>query len=351
MKNKEIKERINQAVINDIPDVFNRIDLDKINIEPRESKKWGINFLKTIRYATVAVVLTLTVFFSYNFFFAPIQDSTTPLESEMEIIGFQTITGSILLEDFSVEELNYTEDDYLNSLELSVTESIDVNDYLDDINPFMHLMETIINQDETIMYEEFQSDDENYSYAFSYTSSDLAKNEVIYKVYYNQSEETTEGEIRFNDYNYQFTKNNQNIKIEIDQNNYVNINDLSTNNQQKFAYQLYKNGLKALDTDIEIYRVNKNIEVKTNINKNGLSMNLYIKRNFYSNLDEFEVDYEITENQNQVAGKFNVNLEFDSTINTYKYRYIMENNGTAEKPRGPINNPGRNNNPFGVIIF
>jgi hypothetical protein len=269
----------------------------------------------------------------------------------MEIIGFQTITGSILLEDFSVEELNYTEDDYLNSLELSVTESIDVNDYLDDINPFMHLMETIINQDETIMYEEFQSDDENYSYAFSYTSSDLAKNEVIYKVYYNQSEETTEGEIRFNDYNYQFTKNNQNIKIEIDENNYVNINDLSTNNQQKFAYQLYKNGLKALDTDIEIYRVNKNIEVKTNINKNGLSMNLYIKRNFYSNLDEFEVDYEITENQNQVAGKFNVNLEFDSTINTYKYRYIMENNGTAEKPRGPINNPGRNNNPFGVIIF
>ena len=118
-----------------------------------------------------------------------------------------------------------------------------------------------------------------------------------------------------------------------------------------FKYQLYQSGDKVLENNMEIYRVQKNIQVRTRIQKNGLSMNLYIQRTYLNNLDELEVEYEIEESQKSINGQFKVNLEFDQQVNGYKYRYIMPNNSSVNQPRGPFSSTRDNNSPrFGVII-
>lgn len=351
MKEKEILSRINKAAIEEMPDVLGRINLNNIAIEPNERKHFSFNFAKSVRLAVTSIALLITGFFVYNTFFSPINNSNTPLESDIEILGFQTITGAVLLDENNLVELSYTGDYESFPLNAFTTESLDIDDYIEDINPYIHLMETILNNNDSIDYQTFESDDANYAYAFKYTSSDLTKNELTYRIYYNQTVDTISGKIVFSDREYLFEKTQNQIKINIDENNYILVENNSTSTQQQFNYSLYQNGVKTLENDLEVYRVQNNIQVRTRINKNGLSINLYVQRRYLSNLDELEVDYEIEESQRQINGQFKVNLEFDQQINGYKYRYVLSDNGEINQPRGPFSNPMNNDNPrFGIII-
>lgn len=351
MKEKEILSRIDKATIKEMPDVLNRINLKNIVIEPQERKHFGFNFAKSIRLAVTSIALLVTGFFVYNTFFSTINNSNTPLESDIEILGFQTITGAVLLDENNLVEMSYTGDTESIPLNVLTTESLGIDDYIGDINPYIHLMETILNNNNSINYQTFESDDQNYAYAFKYTSSDLAKNELTYRVYYNQIDENISGKIEFSDRVYLFEKTQNQIKINIDENNYILVDDNSTSSQQQFRYNLYQNGEKVMENSLEIYKVKNNIQVRTRINKNGLSINLYIQRRYLSNLDELEVDYEIEESQRTINGEFKVNLEFDQQINGYKYRYVLGDNGAINQPRGPFSNPMNNDNSrFRTII-
>jgi len=352
MKNNDIKQRINQAVIHEIPDVFDRIDISKIQIEPKVKKSINFNFAKSLKLAVSAFALIITAFFAYNFFFAPDINSNTPLESEIELLGFQTISGAILLEDSSLIELNNIEAYDSIILAVSTAEDDSINDYISEINPLMHFMETIINSDNSIDYQTFASDDANYAFAFKYTSFDLAKNQLTYKVYYNQNETSSSGKIVFSDKEYNFDSENKETKLSIDEDNYVIINNDSESTQQRFKYTIYQNGILMLENDLELYRVNRNIEVKAKITKNGLSMNLYVQRKYFSNLDELEVDYEIDNQGKHLSGKFNVNLEFEQENNGYSYKYNFGNDNSETHPRGPMSNPGGNHpGRPGIIIL
>ncbi|MDT8336903.1 MAG: hypothetical protein RQ856_03635 [Candidatus Izemoplasmatales bacterium] len=351
MKEKEIISRINKATIEEMPDVLSRINLKNIVIEPQERKHFSFNFAKSIRLAVTSIVLLVTGFFVYNTFFSPISNSNTPLESDIEILGFQTITGAVLLDENNLVEMSYSGDTESIPLNALTTESLDIDDYIGEINPYIHLMETILNNNDSIKYQTFESDDPNYAYAFKYTSSDLAKNELTYRVYYNQIDETISGKIEFSNQVYLFEKAQNQIKINIDENNYILVDDNSTSSQQQFRYNLYQNGEKIMENSLEIYKVQNSIQVRTRINKNGLSINLYIQRRYLNNLDELEVDYEIEESQRQINGEFKVNLEFDQQINGYKYCYVLGNNGPINQPRRPFSNHMNNDNPrFGTII-
>ncbi|MGD9761785.1 MAG: hypothetical protein AB7U52_05105 [Candidatus Izemoplasmatales bacterium] len=344
MKKIEIEARIRKAAIEEMPDIISRINLDNIVIEPRNRKTFNFNFPRFIKLAVTSIALVITAFFVYNSFFSSAINSNTPLESDVELLGFQTVTGAILLEDSDVAELSFTDFPEVTALSTTITsETININSYIEEINPFMHMMETILNTDNTISYETFTSDDELYTNAFSYTSSDLAKKELTFKIYYNQSESQLNGVIKFSDKVYNFESNNSQTKVESDESNYIVVTDSSTDLQQKFNYKLYQNGLSVMENNLEIYRVQKNIQVKTMISKNGLIMNLYVQRKFFDNLDEFEVDYEIENEGQYINGQFQVNLEFDQEVNDYNYRYVLANNGSVDQPRGPFGGMGRNN--------
>ena len=52
----------------------------------------------------------------------------------------------------------------------------------------------------------------------------------------------------------------------------------STEIKQAFNYRLYQNEELVFENEMELFRVQNNIQVRTIITKNGLSMNLYFQR-------------------------------------------------------------------------
>lgn len=342
MKEKEIRERIKQTALNDMPDVYEKINLNNIQIEPRKRPKFSFDFAKSLKIVFTSFVLVVTGFFVYNFIINNNIDSTTPLASDLEILGFQSITGTVLLGDAELEELSYNNlDSEVVSLS-QMTASISIDDYVDDINPFVHMMETILNSTDEITYNEFDSDDEDYQFAFSYKSSDLAKNEVTFKIYYNKNEDLFDGKIVVEDKIYEFDKNSIRMQIRTTDTDYIEVKNNSTEIKQAFNYRLYQNEELVFENEMELFRVQNNLQVRTRITKNGLSMNLYFQRKYMSDLDELEIEYEIEENDSRITGDFKVGLEFDQMMNGYKYRYVFSNNSTTDKPRGPFANPGNN---------
>jgi hypothetical protein len=271
MKEKEIRERIKQTALNEIPDVYEKIKLNNIQIEPRKRRDFNFSFAKTLKIVFTSFVLIVTGFFVYNFILNNSIDSNTPLASDMELLGFQAISGSVLLGDLEAEELSY--DSFSSEIiPLSATtESISIDTYIDDINPLVHMMETILNSSSDIEYKEFDSDDVSYQYAFSYKSYDLAKNAVNFKIYYNKTNEDFEGKVIIEDNTFEFDKNSLRLQVRASETNYINIENKSTDLQQAFKYSLYQNSELVLENDLELYRIQKNIQVRTRVTKNGVS--------------------------------------------------------------------------------
>ena len=340
MKEKEIRERIKQTALNEMPDVYEKINLNNIQIEPRKRREFNFNFARNLKIVFTSFVLIVTGFFVYNFILNNNIDSNTPLASDMELLGFQTISGSVLLGDLEAEELSY--DSFSNEIISlsSTTESISIDTYIDDINPLVHMMETILNSSSDIEYKECDSDDVSYQYAFSYKSYDLAKNAVNFKIYYNKTNEDFEGKVIIEDKMFEFDKDSLRLQVRASETNYINIENKSTELQQAIKYSLYQDNELVLENDLELYRIQKNIQVRTRVTKNDVTMNLYFQRMYMNNLDELEVDYEIEDNQNRISGNFRIDLEFDQVMNGYHYRYVFSNNSTTNKPRGPFANPG-----------
>jgi energy-converting hydrogenase Eha subunit H len=343
MRKQEIEKRISEAANMEIPDVFSKINLENIKIEPVEKRHFNFNFGKIMKYAVSTFALIITAVLVYNNFFSPINNTNTPLETNEEIIGFQTVTGAILLDELNVVELSYSQDDYLTQLSDEVSEEIDVTDYLDEINSLIHVMESILNQDSDIIYESFVSDDQNYEYAFKYTTNDLADNEITYLVYYNNDTDNLNGKIVFGDKVFEFSEIDNKIIIKINDDNYIEVLNNSSEEQQEFNYRLYTDGNMVLENTMQLYRVAGALEVKSEVLKNGKILNLQAQRRFMSNYDELEVEYEIKENSRVKTGNFKVNLEFDQSINGFKYMYVFDNddNGKVEGPRRPFDSPNQ----------
>ncbi|MDD3128783.1 MAG: hypothetical protein PHW21_00260 [Candidatus Izemoplasmatales bacterium] len=343
MKEKDILKRIKETAIKDIPDVFEKINLKNIEIEPKIKKRLNFNFTTYLKIALSSFIFILSGFFIYS----NINDSSTvdptPLVSDIEILGFQTITGAVLLEENY--ESSLASSTYSNIVTLSSTTNIEINDYVSEINPFMHMLETIINNQGDIEYTLFESDKPEYQKAFRYLSIDLAKNELEFKIYFNESSDSQSGIIVWNENEYSFSSDSLETTISIDEDNYIEVDNQSSENKQLFNYDIYEKGIKKLSNKMEIYQVKGNLEVKSEIIKNGLLMRLVINRKFYTQSDEFEIDYEIEENNQRINGRFSVNLEFNATSNSYNYRYNLPKGNSVDKPRGPISNPGNSKNP------
>jgi len=343
MKKKEIESRIKVEALREIPDIYERINLQQIKIEPKKKQTFSFNFVRTLKLSLTSIFILVSGLFLYNYFLSPNSNTNTPLASETELIGFQTVSAAALLEQFNVTELNDTSNYDSIDLAFVPNESLNIDDYLDDINPFINLMETILNTDSNIKYTSFDSDVEDYEFAFTYNSQDLAKEAITYTVYYNQN--PLSGIIKHKDKVYNFNFDNQETTVYLDEENYIIVNNNSDETQQKFSYQFYFNNQLRQENEIEIFRVQRALQVKATINKNGLMMKLHFQRKYLTNLDEIEIDYEIEENDNSIIGKFQVNLEFDQMMNIYRYHYIMSKNESFDRPRGPFSNPGYNTPP------
>ncbi len=349
MKKIEIEARIRAEALKEIPDIYEKIDLNRIVIEPKTKRVWNFNFAKSLKLALTSIFVLVSGFFVFNYFFSPDSSTNTPLASETELLGFQTVSAAVLLEQVDVVEMSYSSSYDSEILYFGANENLNIDDYLNDINPFINLMETILNTDSNIQYTSFVSDLAEYEFAFTYSSKDLAKEAISYKIYYNK--DPFSGIIIHKNLTYAFTHDNLQTTVYLNNENYISVTNNSDETQQKFAYQFYFNNQLQQENEIEVYRVQRTIQVRATINKSGATMRLYFQRKFYSNLDEIEIDYEIEDNNQSINGKFQVNLEFDQQMNMYRYRYVISKDEILNRPRGPFSNPASNFPPrFNTIL-
>jgi hypothetical protein len=286
-------------------------------------------------------VLFFSSLFIYNLIFSDSSSSITPLESNIELLGFQTVSAASIFENSDVSDLSYTQLAQTTQLN-NDSNDLDISDYIDSINPYIKLFETILNSDNLISYVQSESDLEGYDYLITYKTNTLDKNELVYKIYYNQFDQNNEGIIKSQDKSYYFNQTTDAITVNYDEKSFIVISISEIESAQRFDYSLYKNNQIVSSNSIEIIRVKRNIEARLTINQNNLIMRLYGMRNLKSNLDELEIEYEINDKQNQTNGRIKVNLQFNQNEGKYHYVMTLPNNKKVDVPRpnmGPDHNP------------
>lgn len=336
MKKQDLINRIKKSALDEMPDVFNRINLNSIVIDDIQTKKNPFNLRKVFSYTFASFIVLLTGFSIYNFGVVPNVTNTTPLESDSEIIGFQTVSGATLIDNIQATELSNTFSQY-NLQELSQTATEPIEDQLDLINQYMKLSETVIGNQNAFIYEDIESTNPSYQYAFEYRGTDLLGNLITYKGYYNSTESMGytlyNGIIIHDDIEYRFSNSIKQLeqntfityKIETDEDNYVEVTNFSNQNIQKFEYKVYVND--QLDNESELILTEKKEQLKAELtlNKNqDDEVTLNIEDNSTEDTNQYQITYHF-KNTNQ-SGEIIVNLVENQETGDYQYQYKTETN-------------------------
>ncbi|MBI9008774.1 MAG: hypothetical protein JEZ05_01975 [Tenericutes bacterium] len=340
MKKKDLLQKIKNQALNEMPDVFNRINIDSIQIDDYEPEtiRTPFNFKRAVSYTFASLFILVSGIMIYNFGYLSLINDSNPLETETEIIGFQTVSAASLLNVAEVSELNYFESDYVVT-ELSQSSS-SIEDEIELINSYLNLAETVIASEQNYVYNDVDSDNQDYAFAFEYKAADLAGNLIVYRAYYNK-ETNQDGDVLINgiminnDLEYSFSssviQNGETLyyqyRIETSNNQYVKVTNVSNDNLQKFTYQVYKNDSLSNSSEVTVHSYKNNITASMVItNKSNNQLTLDFERNT-ENFDnqEMQVKYSYKQGNNTENGEFKVNLVADTETGNYKYQYNFNN--------------------------
>jgi len=337
MKKTDLIQKIKESAINEMPDVMDRIDISKIQIDEPETVKSPFNLKRTVSLTFASLFLILSGVFTYNFAYLPNVTNTSPLESNTELIGFQTVSSASLLSTFDITELSFNENNFVVQ-ELSET-SFDLEDNIDLVNKYLSLAETVLGSQEQFIYEAIESDNPDYEYAYQYKGVDLAGNLIQYRWFYNEIEvegNTNQiGILMHNQTQYHFsmiTTSPNDVPVTryhvgIDDQNYIQVLNFSTKYKQRFNYKVYVNG--ELDNESELILSSKKGTLSAQINiKNRLNeeIDLDIQREtLEGEMQQFNVQYRLKSQNQKFNGEFNVNLEMNQATQMYQYKYKINN--------------------------
>lgn len=363
MKKEDIISRIKNSALNEMPDILNRINLSSIEIEEPLRKKFQFNLRKAFSYTFASFLILITGFTIFNFGVVPNITDNTPLESETELVGFQMVSAASLFDSSDPVELAYTLPDY-NVMELSIDDN-PIEDNLEYINRYMKLAETVIGNQDSLIYDTVDSTNPNYLYAFEYRSADLLNNLIVYKGYYNQTETQNgtilSGIITHNETEYQFNSYYQvnngvtinKYRIQTDQENYIVVTNNSNKNIQRFSYKVYSDGVLDNQSELTLTQKQNVFKAKIVINKQNTELTLDVSRDNQATINQFRVSYkfanqdvegEMTVNlyQNQNSGAYQYQYNFKDSEPVYQGRSIQSNNQADEDDFDP--KPGQSMN-------
>lgn len=334
MNNKEIKNKIKNQAIAEMPDVLDKINLEEITIEAvneKSSKNIWRTFINP-RLVFTALILIITGIIGFNIFNN--QPTTQiPLVTDYEVLAFETITSATLLEYTETEALSTNYNNQI--IELSENQASEIDEYLNEIKPLIELSELFVNDQEKITYETLSSDLEDYQYLIEFKASDLTETIIQYKVYYNQNDSDIEGMIILGEKNYSFSKDNESFKIYKNDTDYIETVIDTENNKQIFTYRMYKNNQLQSFTNMELTKQENQFSARFNFNNNkGLNISLEMRR---MNQNQFDVDYNITDQSKNMRGRFNVDVETENSESTYRFHFpdnsqVCENRGRGRNP-------------------
>lgn len=335
MNRKELKERIRQAAIEEMPDVLDRINLNHIEIEQKEKRLF--TWRKQFKWAVSAFVMVLTGFFTFQLFFQ--QPSSNPFETDVELLAFQTVSAGSLIEyaETNVENLSL--------VPLSDNDASDIDPYLTDMSPMIELAELLINQREQIQYEEMPSDNQNFQYKIRYSAINLLDETIEFNIYYNQLPNSIQGIVVQGDKTYEFNQDEQRLRLYYSQEDYIDVAHQEAQSMYQFSYRFMRQNTELFSTDIELVLENAQYQANfTYNNRLGKVISLQMRRNNDQTLD---VDYEVDDQEIRLRGRFNVSVQNDTVTGHPIYRFLFDDESESQTSKPGNHMPGRpNGNPW-----
>jgi hypothetical protein len=338
VKNNELFHRINEAASRDIPDIIQRIDLANIEIKPVNEplKKPHFWLQSTLAYSLSALVLFIGLLWAMTELSTDNVPNYTPLDTEAEIIGYQTLSSVSLLESSELIDLSFS----LVPLSESLNEPLIASE-IDTINSYINMLEITLGTQNQLTYVLTPSDQSQYQTMISFQGLSLTGEPISYRFYYNVSDTETErmvsGTISFLGQDYQAEGQisleqqatiRSTFKVEIDSDNYVEIDDVSSSTNQQFNYRIVQNGALKNATNIKLNSQSNSLRAELSYQSNDKGIQIEIEKNQAQT--GFTVRYRaadgIIEN-----GSIVVDVEFDDQSESFRYRYrINDSSGQSQ---------------------
>ena len=335
MKLNMIKALIKKTAESEIPNVIDKIDLTTIDIiqetMPIDSVKPHFNLTRVFQFAVLIFVLGFTSILVYALIINP---SVTPLalETDEEVIGFQAI--SALAFTGSVESLSLS---YL-PLDAPVT-TPNIADQITNLNTYINALETLIGDKDNITLETSESIRPEYAFFIHFEAINLLDQLVNYDIYFNKTQDLQNSNITHlegililseNEYALQGTiTQTQSVKqisitAMIDQDNYVTIEDQSTESNQQYRYTVYENSVQTQQMVMGLTMSENRISAKVNYEQGGDTVQFQISKvEANSETAHIMVKYSCNNSNVDEEGDINVTVEYDETTLSYQYRFMV----------------------------
>jgi hypothetical protein len=331
MKRKVLYQKIDNAFEMSIPDVYSKINYPAIDLPPRPepSAHSRPNWRQVLRYSMSFMVLFAVVALGIQLAMLFPQVQYHPLESETELIGFQTLSALTLLESDSIDELSYRPDTLSESVSTDFT-----TDELDLINDYLNMLEVTLGDTNSSSYQMIASDRDAFQYCLQIRRVDLLNQQTENRFYFNRTETdesiSVEGVVTHSEGEYEVTglmaqitsENSSFFRVELNEFNSVTVYDQSDSVQQKFTVRVLRSGQESETVEIAL-------ESSRNLLKASLKMTiaqkqiaLRVEKNKAN--DGFDIDYETQVQSQKRLGNIEVQITYDDASQKYMYQYTFK---------------------------
>jgi len=369
MKRKDIKMLIRKTALQDMPDVFDRIDLNLVNYDSRtnvdRAPRIVFNFTKALKFASLVLLLGITSIFVYSQMLNPASE-VMAMETDAELIGFPAISGANLIN--SMQTLDLSQEIFLPLAIGSGT--LLPEEELNTLNLYLNAMETMLGDKNDLSYVITENAANEYRYLLEYQAIDLLGTSLTYQMHYNliaQADDENimimEGIILIGDNEYELngtyrvngSVSNMKLKVMIDAENYILIEDLTTNGNQIFSYKSYQNGLITDSVRIGLSLTESKIVGNLKIISDDTTIEYRIRRNDIEDaMEGMTITYQYQKGSVSETGIIDVDIE-SVVAGEYEYCYsikttesgnvMMEYRAIRANKAAQDSIPGNNNHP------
>lgn len=215
MKKNELIDKIKNDIQQSTPDVYSKIKLDQIKVEPYQDKemkqrKFRVNY----KYALSSLMSLVLIFVIVVLIIKPGENITppvydySPLDSSEEVYAVSSLVATNLY------LATFANTDSL-AIKNSGNEML-INTEYDNLNKLLNSVESLINNKEKNNMKELISDDAAYDFMIEINSTDLLKYTNIYYLYYNIISESDLNPIRYGNNQHSYGENDDETEDEED---------------------------------------------------------------------------------------------------------------------------------------
>lgn len=264
------------------------------------------------------------------------QTTNLNLKNDDDLLAFYSLTSANILSNASKEETRNIRTKKL--LSATSEEGIDINT----VNTYLQMMESMFSDKAPFVINSGKSDREGYETKVVFEVTDLSGKKDSITLYYNQTElveEQDEDDMFENEKEYRLEgvaviegieyqikgekeiendESSLDIKVILDENNYVVIEQEIENNEQEYEYEVYKNGKKYTSISFEV-EDGKEFEAEFSTREKG-----YLETyRFYKEGNKVKIKYRSNEKVFTIKATASIDPETNETVYEYK---VMENN-------------------------